>query len=110
MKSAPEATIRVWAQQTHDLVESGLGSAEARLFLGDWDLGTQYVSNKTPPGHPWLHRGLMRLSRLMDRIHSGHVGPGARLQEGVYRSSKRMISPKDQTRAAAPAAIAGVCG
>jgi len=89
-EQAPPTTlqvIRAWGQQAHDLVQAGYGPGEARLFLGEWDLPTQHVTGKEPEGHLWLERRLMRLSRLMDRMHLMQVGPGTRLPAWTYVSS-----------------------
>lgn len=93
-EGATQSTIRKWAQQTHDLIQAGLGPAEARLFLGESDLGTQFVSDKTRPGHPWLQRRLRRLSRLMDRMHSMHVGPVRSSQTGSISRARPRFPPR----------------
>jgi hypothetical protein len=84
-QGASKVTITAWATQARDLIEASLGSAEARLFLGEWDLGEQFGGG--PEGHLYLHRRLIRLSRLMDRMYATHVGPGQKLGDWVYRSS-----------------------
>jgi hypothetical protein len=94
-EGAPKTAIRDWGQQTHDLIEAGLGPGEGRLFLGEFDLGTEAVFPKNLPLHPWLHRRLTRLSRLMDRMHSMHVGAGAKMKDWTYLSSKRPPEPRD---------------
>jgi hypothetical protein len=84
----PLPVIQAWGQQAHDLIQAGYGPGEARLFLGEWDLDTQYVTGKEPEGHLWLARRLMRLSRLMDRMHLMQVGPGTKLPPWANLSTK----------------------
>jgi hypothetical protein len=94
---APKPLIDAWGQQTHDLIEAGLGPAAARVFLSEWDLGTQLLPAKFKPGHPWLQRRLMRLTRLMESMHLMHVGPTAKLPHWRYQSSRAASSIKGET-------------
>jgi hypothetical protein len=76
-----------WGQQAADLIHAGLGDGEDRLFLGDWEsLEAQDLSRPRPEGHLWLYRRLQRLMRLMDRIHSMHIGAGVKLADWEYVS------------------------
>jgi hypothetical protein len=93
----PYEAIAAWAQQAHDLIEAGIGSAEARWFLSEWDLGIQFVSQKEKKGLPYLRRRLQRLTQLMARMYAMRVGPGAKLPEWEYQANKVAIFPKDQT-------------
>jgi len=96
----PVATLQVvkeWAQQAANLIQVGYGTGEARLFFGDWDLRPQEVSGNEPAGRPWLERRLMRLSRLMDRMHLMQVGPATKLPTWTYVSTTDVASSGEES-------------
>lgn len=67
--------IQRWGQATQRLIEAGLGGAEGRLFMSDWDLGISFKAETQVSSKVWLRMRLARLTRLMDRMHEHQVNP-----------------------------------
>jgi hypothetical protein len=70
-----DESAQSWGQSVYDLIDAGLGPSEAQLFLSDHDLGVMYSSGLGGTPKRFMHRRLQRLSRLLDRAHTLHVGP-----------------------------------